>query len=93
MQILKKTDTDWPESSLIRKLYMDQSVKLKLSQAERRSVKTGRMLFVADSVQIVQRIPYQGSLGRIWRLRKIKKEGRQVICTLKYADSLVLMAK
>jgi len=27
------------------------------------------MLFVTNSVQIVQRMPYQGSSGRVWRLQ------------------------
>ena len=27
------------------------------------------MLFVINSVQLVQRMPYQGSFGRIWRLQ------------------------
>jgi hypothetical protein len=42
MQILKATGTDWHEIRLISKLYMDQSVKLKLDQEEARSVTTGR---------------------------------------------------
>ena len=27
------------------------------------------MLFVTDSVQLTQRMPYQGSFGRVWRLQ------------------------
>jgi hypothetical protein len=42
MQILKGTGIDWHERRLIRKLCMDQSVKLKLEQVEMRSVKIGR---------------------------------------------------
>jgi hypothetical protein len=38
MHILKGSGTDVHE----RRLYMDQGVKLKLDQEERRSVKTGR---------------------------------------------------
>jgi len=38
MPILKGSGTDLHE----RRLYMDQGVKLKLDQEERRSVKTGR---------------------------------------------------
>ena len=32
MQIMKKTSIDWRERSLITKLYMDQSVKVRLDQ-------------------------------------------------------------
>ena len=41
------------------------------------------MLFVANSVQLVQRMPYQGDFSI----------GGQIIQTVKYADDLVLMAK
>jgi hypothetical protein len=40
-QILKGTGIDWSEERLISKLYMDQSVKIKLDQGEARSVKNG----------------------------------------------------
>jgi hypothetical protein len=53
------------------------------------------MLFVASSVQLVQRMPYQGSSGRVWRLqdsRAFKIVG-QIIHTVKYADKPVLLAK
>jgi len=36
MQILKGTGTDWRERRLIRKLYTDWSVKLKLDEEETR---------------------------------------------------------
>jgi hypothetical protein len=42
MQILKGTGIDWRERRLISKLYMEQSVKIRLDQEETRSVKTGR---------------------------------------------------
>ena len=41
------------------------------------------MLFVTNSVQLVQRKPYQGDFNI----------GGQIIQTVKYADDLVLMAK
>jgi len=41
------------------------------------------MLFVADSIQLVQLLPYEGD---------IKIQG-QVIHTVKYADDVLLMAK
>jgi len=47
------------------------------------------MLFVTNSVQLVQRMPYQGRFGRVWRL----KVGGQIIHTVKYADDLVLLTK
>jgi len=47
------------------------------------------MLFVTNSVQIVQRMPYQGSSGRVWDF----KVGGQIIHTVKHADDLVLLAK
>jgi len=47
------------------------------------------MLFVTNSVQLVQRKPYQGSSGRVWRLQN----RRAIIHTVKYADDLVLLAK
>ena len=47
------------------------------------------MLFVADSIQLVQEyLTEEAPEG----LRDIKIEG-QVICTVKYADDLVLLAK
>ena len=47
------------------------------------------MLSVTNSLQLVQRMPYQGSSGRVWRLQN----RRQIIHTAKYADDLVLLAK
>jgi hypothetical protein len=66
MQILKGTGTDWRKRKLISKLYMEQCVKVRLDQGEMRSVKIGRgvktrLLFVADSIQLIQQVPYQGS--------------------------------
>ena len=47
------------------------------------------MLFVTNSVQLVQRIPYQGSFQGLGDF----KIGGQIIHTVKYADDLVLLAK
>ena len=47
------------------------------------------MLFVTNSVQLVQRMPYQGSSGWAWGLFNI---GGQIIQTVKYADYFVLIA-
>jgi hypothetical protein len=40
--LLKKTDIHWRERRLISKLYMDQSVKVRLDQGVTKSVKMGR---------------------------------------------------
>ena len=47
------------------------------------------MLFVTNSVQLVQRIPHQGSFQGLGDF----KIGGQIIHTVKYADDLVLLAK
>jgi hypothetical protein len=44
MPILKRTGIDWYEGRLIIKLYMGQSVKLKLDQGERRLVRLDEQL-------------------------------------------------
>jgi len=48
------------------------------------------MLFVADSVQLAQLIPFQGSSLKGLGDFKIEE---QVIRTVKYADDLVILAK
>jgi hypothetical protein len=60
INILKETDTDRREIKLISKLYMDQSVKVRMAQGETRNVKTvggswTKMLFVTDSNQCTER--------------------------------------
>jgi len=47
------------------------------------------MLFVTNSVQLVQRMSYQEALDGLGDF----KDGGQIIQTVKYADDLVLMAK
>jgi hypothetical protein len=42
MQILKGTGINWRERRLIRKLYMNQSIKLRLGQEKKTSVMIGR---------------------------------------------------
>jgi hypothetical protein len=42
MQILKGTGIDWRERNLISRLYVEQSVKVRLDHGETRSVKIGR---------------------------------------------------
>ena len=41
-QILKRTGIDWRERRLISKLYMDQTVEVRLDRGETRSVQIGR---------------------------------------------------
>jgi hypothetical protein len=65
MQNLKGFGIDWRERRLISKLYMEQSVIIRLDQGETRSVKIGRELdkvaVCRRSVLLIQRVPYQGS--------------------------------
>jgi hypothetical protein len=93
MEILKKTGIDWRERRLISKLYMDQSVKVRLDQGVTKSVKIGRgvrqgyclspLLFNVYSEYVTQEA-LEG-LGDF-------KVG-QIIHTVRYADDLVLLAK
>jgi hypothetical protein len=94
MHILKGTGIDWRERRLISKLYMEQSVKVRLDQREARSVKTGRGLR--------QGCCLSPSLFNLYSEYLTKealegfgdfKIGGQVIYTVKYADELVLLAK
>ena len=52
MQILKGIGIDWRERILISKLYMEQSVKIRLGQWQTRSVKIGKEL---DKVAVCHR--------------------------------------
>jgi hypothetical protein len=42
MQILENKNTNWRDRRLISKLYMGQSVKVRLDQGDTRSVKAGK---------------------------------------------------
>jgi hypothetical protein len=42
MQVLNESGIDWRERKLISKLYMNQNVKVRLDQGEKRSVNIGR---------------------------------------------------
>jgi hypothetical protein len=79
MQILNKSGTDWHERKLIGKLYMDRSIKVQLEDV---------LLFLTDSIQLVERVPYQGSSCSVWRL-----QNRTNKHTVKYAHGHVLLAK
>ena len=87
MQILKGTGIDWRERRLISNLYMAQSVKVRLNRGETRSVKIGRgvrqgccLSPIINYVQLVQRLPYQGSSGRVWRLQNRENHSHCEIC-------------
>ena len=61
MQILQITDIDWRERRLISKLYMDQSVKVRVGQGVTRCVKTGRGVRQGCSLSPIQFNLYNGS--------------------------------
>ena len=44
MQIIKETGICWPERMLISRLYMDQSVKIRVDHGKTRNVKNGKGL-------------------------------------------------
>ena len=74
MQILKGTGIDWRERRLISNFFMAQSVKVLLNRRETTSVKIGRGVRQGNGLspirlKLVQRMPYQGSSGRVWRLQ------------------------
>jgi len=94
MQILKRTGMDWREKRLIRKLYMDQRVKVRLDRGEKRSVQIGRGVRQGCCLSPI--------LFKLYSECLTKKAldglgdfniGEQIIQTVKYADDLVLMAK
>jgi len=43
------------------------------------------MLYVTDNIQLIQRVPYQGSSWRVWKLQNRKKSNTH---TVKYAVTL-----
>jgi hypothetical protein len=93
MQILKGIGIDWRERRLISKLYMEQSVKIRLDQGETRSVKIGRGVRQGCCLSPILFNLYSEYLT------KEALEGfggfkiGQVISTVKYADDLVLLAR
>jgi hypothetical protein len=94
MEILKKIGIDWRERRLISKLYVHQSVKVRLDQGVRKSVKTGTgvrqgcclspLLFNLYSEHVTQEA--LEALGDF-------KVGGKIISTVRFADDLVLLAK
>jgi hypothetical protein len=66
MQILKETGIEWQGRRLISKLYMDQNFLITAGQRGEETCEDWKksqtsMPFVTDSIQLVQRIPYQCS--------------------------------
>ena len=66
---------------------IDWQIKVQLDQAETKSVKVGRQ--VTHSLQLIHQEYYQGNSKGFGDY----KVGGKVICTLKYAGDLVLLAK
>jgi hypothetical protein len=94
MQILKGTGIDWRERRFISKLYMEQSVKVRLDQGETRSVKIGRGVRQGCCLSPILFNLYSEYLTK----EDLEgfgdfKIGGKVIRTVKYADDLVLLAK
>jgi hypothetical protein len=87
MQILKETGTDWHKGRLNGKLFMDQSIKVKLDQGETKSMKIGRR--VTHSLPLIGKDLTNETLQGFGNC----KVGGQVICTVKYAGDLVLLTK
>ena len=90
----KGTGLDFRERRFVSKFYMDQSVKVKVDQGERRSMKTGKR--VGDGCCFS---PYLFNLYSEY-LTKESLEGfgdfkirGQLIRTVKLADELVPLAK
>jgi hypothetical protein len=94
MQILKENGIDWRERRLISKLYMEQSVKIRLHQGETRSVKTGRGVRQGCCLSPILFNLYSEYLTKeaLEGFGDFKIRG-QVMRTVKYADGLVLLAR
>jgi hypothetical protein len=94
MQILKGIGIYWRERRLISKLYMKQSVKIRLDQGETRSVKIGRGVRQGCCLSPILFNLYSEYLTKE-ALEGFGdfKIGGQVIRTVKYADHIVLLAR
>jgi hypothetical protein len=84
----------WRKRRLIGKLYMDQSVKPKLDQGQKRSMKIGRGVKQGCCLSPILFNLYSEYLTKepfeVFRGFKI---GRQVNRNVKYADDIVLLAE
>jgi hypothetical protein len=88
MQILKGTGIDWHERRLISKLYMEQSIKVRMNQGEMRSVKIERGVRQGCCLSPILFNLYSEYLTKeaLEGFGDFKIEG-QVICTVKYAGA------
>jgi hypothetical protein len=74
MQILKETGVDWRRRRLLSKMYMDQSVNIRLDQVDiisvksERGVKEGCCLSPITLTYRASILP--GMLLRVWKLQK-----------------------
>jgi hypothetical protein len=94
MHIVKETGIDWCKRRLISKLYMDQSVSVRLEQMETRSVKTGRGVRQGCCLsQILFKLYSEYLTKEAVEDFGDFKIGVQVIFTVKYANGFVLLAK
>ena len=94
MQIVKGTGIEWLQRRLISKLYMAQSVKVRLNRRETRIVKTGRRIRQGCCLSPILFYLYSKCLTKeTLEVYGDFELGRQIIHTVKYADDLVLPAK
>jgi hypothetical protein len=94
MQFLKGIGLDWRERKLISKLYMEQSVIIRLDQGETKSVKIGRGFRQGCCLSLILFNLHSEYLNKeaLEGFGDFKIEG-QVIRTVEYADDLVLLAR
>jgi hypothetical protein len=94
MQILKGIGIDWRERRLISKVYIEQSVKIRVDQGETRSVKIGRGVRQGCCLSpILYKLFSEYLTKEALEGFGDFKIGGQVIRTAKYADDLVLLAR
>ena len=94
MQILKGNRFDWRERRLISKLYMAQSVKVRLNRGETGSVKIGRGVRKGYCLSPILFNLYSECLAKeaLEGFRDFKIGG-QIIHNVKYTDDLLSLAK
>jgi hypothetical protein len=94
LDILKETDIERRERRLVRKLYMDHSVKLRMDQWETRRVKTGKAVRHLRCLSRVLSSLYRAYFTKgILEVFGYLNLGGQVIHTVKRPDDSALLAK
>ena len=93
IQILKGTGIDWRERRLISKLYIAQSVKVRLNRGDTRIVKIGRVRQGCCLSPILFKWYSECLTKEALERFGVFKIGGQIIITVKYADDLVLLDK